>query len=200
MKKTDKGFEETIRASLKGTKVPILVLDNRWHSLFPIGEKPAEVLNLEEKINQLLKRQGHLVNEIKDLKKAKKKLMNGVLAGMGQSSARANKKKENQQRLILETNERIEEESEELMGLPSEIKKLNEELLVVGAKYCFERLSGVDQLLEELDDDIKELKEELDEKTRRKAELEESMGSAYSLMHGVFGHNVMNLFDKGKLK
>ncbi|MBO5486973.1 MAG: hypothetical protein J5988_08625 [Eubacterium sp.] len=195
----NKNFERAIREALRGKKVPVLVLDSRWHTLFPKGEKPLEVEELEEKVNMLLKRQGKLVNEIKELKQVKKKLMAGIVAGMENESSRANKKKDNQQRLLIETKERIEEESDELMDLPSQIKKVNEELLIVGAKYCFERLANGDRMLKELTEDIEAMRKELKEKVGDKAELEESLDSAYSLMHGLLGHDVMNLFDQGKI-
>ena len=86
MKRRDLEFETLVREALKGKKVPILVLDRRWHTLFPQGEKPAEIIQLEEKLNELLKRQGYLVNDIKDLKKTKKKLMEGIVAGMNDRS------------------------------------------------------------------------------------------------------------------
>lgn len=200
MKKQDKSFESAVRKALHGKQVPILVLDSRWYSLFPKGEKPVEVEELENRVNTLLKRQGKLVNEIKELKLVKKKLMDGIVAGMEEESSRAKKKKENQQRLLLETKARIEEESDELMGLPNQIKMANEELLMVGAKYCFERLADGDQRLKALTDEIRTLKEQLNEKVDYKADLEESLDSAYSLMHTLLGHDVMNLFDEGKIR
>lgn len=199
MKKNDKDFEKAIRDTLKGKKVPILVLDSRWHALFPEGNKPSEVVALEKCVNILLKQQGRLVNELKDLKKTKKKLMDGIVAGMSDNSAQAQKKKDNQQRLLLEIKERISEESDELMTIPSQIKKVNEDLLIVGAKYCFEKLENVDREMQELTTEITALKEVLNEKSEYKAELEESIDSAYSLMHGILGHDIMNLFDKGKI-
>ena len=199
MKKNDKDFEKAIRDTLKGKKVPILVLDSRWHALFPEGNKPSEVVALEKCVNILLKQQGRLVNELKDLKKTKKKLMDGIVAGMSDNSAQAQKKKDNQQRLLLEIKERISEESDELMTIPSQIKKVNEDLLIVGAKYCFEKLENGDREMQELMTEITALKEVLNEKSEYKAELEESIDSAYSLMHGILGHDIMNLFDKGKI-
>ena len=177
MKRRDLEFETLVREALKGKKVPILVLDRRWHTLFPQGEKPAEIIQLEEKLNELLKRQGYLVNDIKDLKK-----------------------KKNQQRLLLEIKERIETESDELIELPRMIKKANEELLATGAHYCFERLANGDEQLKIVKQEIEELRISLREKTEWKDDLEESMDSAYSLMHGLLGHDVMNLYDKRKGK
>ena len=198
MKKQDNSFEMAVRSALKGREIPILVLDARWHTLFPKGEKPADIVALEEQLNDHLKKQGHLVNEIKDLKKAKKKLMDGIVAGMEGTSSRANKKKENQLRLLLETNERIQQDSDELMEIPYQIKDTNEKLMIIGAKYCFERLSNGDQMVQELTDEIHALQAELTDKKEFRENLEESMDSAYSLMHGLLGHDIMNLFDKGK--
>ena len=192
MKRRDLEFETLVREALKGKKVPILVLDRRWHTLFPQGEKPAEIIQLEEKLNELLKRQGYLVNDIKDLKKTKKKLMEGIVAGMNDAEPLRDKKKKNQQRLLLEIKERIETESDELIELPRMIKKANEELLAPGANG--------DEQLKIVKQEIEELRISLREKTEWKDDLEESMGSAYSLMHGLLGHDVMNLYDKRKGK
>lgn len=200
MKRRDLEFETLVREALKGKKVPILVLDRRWHTLFPQGEKPAEIIQLEEKLNELLKRQGYLVNDIKDLKKTKKKLMEGIVAGMNDAEPLRDKKKKNQQRLLLEIKERIETESDELIELPRMIKKANEELLATGAYYCFERLANGDEQLKIVKQEIEELRISLREKTEWKDDLEESMDSAYSLMHGLLGHDVMNLYDKRKGK
>ena len=200
MKRRDLEFETLVREALKGKKVPILVLDRRWHTLFPQGEKPAEIIQLEEILNELLKRQGYLVNDIKDLKKTKKKLMEGIVAGMNDAEPLRDKKKKNQQRLLLEIKERIETESDELIELPRMIKKANEELLATGAHCCFERLANGDEQLKIVKQEIEELRISLREKTEWKDDLEESMDSAYSLMHGLLGHDVMNLYDKRKGK
>ena len=64
-KNKNKQFLLEIKNALKGRSVPILVLDTRWHKLFPAGQKPADIARQEEVLNDLLKRQGFLVNDIK---------------------------------------------------------------------------------------------------------------------------------------
>ena len=93
--------------------------------------------------------------------------------------------------------ERIQEESDELVELPRQIKEANEALLMVGSRYCFERLESGDRELKKLTGEINEMRAVLKEKVGDKADLEDSLESAYSLMHGLFGHDVMNLFDRG---
>ena len=184
----------SIAELLRGKKVPILVLDQRWHKLFPGGVKPAHIAAIEENLNALLKEQGKLVNEIKDLKKAKKKLMDAIVSGM--SSSGNDKKKDKQQKLLLETKERIEAQSDRLMELPYEIKKTNEDLLINGVAYCYEELKIRAQSLEDLKGEIDSRREELKEKVAYRVELEESVDAIYSLMHALLGREVMNLFDK----
>ena len=184
----------SISQILKGKKVPILVLDQRWHKLFPDGVKPNEIVSIEQKVNELLKEQGKLVNEIKDLKKAKKKLLDAIVSGM--SDAGNDKKKDKQQKLLLETKERIEKQSDRLMELPYEIKKANEELLVAGMAYCYDELTSRTEELETLTEEINVQREELKEKVAYRVELEESVDATYSLMHDLLGREVMNLFDK----
>ena len=48
--KDDKEFLE----ALESRKVPILVLDQKWHRLFALSGKTSEIKQLEEKLNQLL--------------------------------------------------------------------------------------------------------------------------------------------------
>lgn len=184
----------SISQILKGKKVPILVLDQRWHKLFPDGVKPNEIVGIEQKVNELLKEQGKLVNEIKDLKKAKKKLLDAIVSGM--SDTGNDKKKDKQQKLLLETKERIEKQSDRLMELPYEIKKANEELLVAGMTYCYDELRSRTEALETLTEEINVQREELKEKVAYRVELEESVDATYSLMHDLLGREVMNLFDK----
>lgn len=170
------------------------MLDQRWHKLFPDGVKPNEIVSIEQKVNELLKEQGKLVNEIKDLKKAKKKLLDAIVSGM--SDAGNDKKKDKQQKLLLETKERIEKQSDRLMELPYEIKKANEELLVAGMAYCYDELRSRTEALETLTEEINVQREELKEKVAYRVELEESVDATYSLMHDLLGREVMNLFDK----
>lgn len=185
-----------LRQLVHGKKLPILVLDQRWHKLFPGGKKPDEVMALEKKCNDLLKEQGKLVNEIKDLRKGKKKLMDAIVSGM---NAEGNtRKKEKQKKLLIETKEKIERESDRLMEVPYEIRKANEELLVVSITYCYDKLKEREQFLQELTQDIEKQRQEIKQKVADKVELEESVEQTYGLMHALLGREVMNVFDQYK--
>ena len=120
--------------------------------------------------------------------------MDAIVSGMAASGN--DKKKDKQQKLLLETKERIEKQSDRLMELPYEIKKTNEDLLVNGVAYCYEELKTRAQSLESLKAEIDIQREELKEKVAYRVELEESVDASYSLMHDLLGREVMNIFDK----
>ena len=74
MSRNEGNQQETFVQALEGKKIPILTLDNKWYRLFT-EEKKQEVSELEQRLNTLLKQQGKLNNEVKDIKRLKKKLM-----------------------------------------------------------------------------------------------------------------------------
>ena len=65
--------------AIDGKKIPILTLDQKWHRLFTQTGVSAEIKRKEEKVNELLKKQGGLQTRQKDIKRLKNKLMQEVL-------------------------------------------------------------------------------------------------------------------------
>ena len=70
MREKDVEYEQAISAK----KIPILTLDNKWYKLFDNLQGDARMSAAVQKLNDLLKRQGKVNTEIKDIKKLKKKL------------------------------------------------------------------------------------------------------------------------------
>ena len=59
--------EKDFSAALAKIKIPMLILDQKWHRLFALGGKPDTVKALEAKENELLKREAELKKELKEL-------------------------------------------------------------------------------------------------------------------------------------
>lgn len=66
--------KKDFEAALKGKKVPLLVLDQKWHRLFAIHGKTDEISATEKELDELLKQQGKYNNELKNLKSLSRKL------------------------------------------------------------------------------------------------------------------------------
>ena len=62
---------EEVKKNVAYKRLPIVILDERWHRLFPEKEKTSEIRKLEKNLNELLKRQGQITNDLKALKKIK---------------------------------------------------------------------------------------------------------------------------------
>ena len=148
---------------------------------------------LEEQLSELLKEQGKLVNECKSLKTAKKKLMDGIVANMGNNSE---KKSKQSQKLLLEMNERIDVGTNRILELPGLIKEANARLLTEGVKIAYRNMQGTEETLEILTKEIEELRLSLEQRELKRDELEDRRDKVYSYMHNLLGPEIVELFDK----
>lgn len=181
-------------------KIPIIILDPKWHELFPKDAKTPAIKHLEKELNELLKKQGKLVNDIKDMKKVKMRLMNQIVANMGEGSNEAaerkkGKKVEVSQKMILEINDKLEEQNDQLMDIPYQIREVNELLVIECLKYWYSMLEKNTSDIQKLDQWIFAARDELKQKLLIKQEKEEVNEKVYSYMHNLLGHNVINKFD-----
>lgn len=181
-----------------GKKIPILTLDNKWHRLFTQAEPDKHILQLEEELNELIKRQGKANTDIKEIKRLKKKLLEEIMeyaedASAGDASAQ--KKTEDNSRLVNECNEKIEGYEDELIELPGEIDRVNKELMLSTMEVCYERLKKNEEEIEETSKWITQVRIELKKRLIRKQEQEMMNQELYSYMHDIFGADVINLFD-----
>ncbi len=191
--------EGIFRKAVRDSKVPILVLDQKWHRLFALSGKPDEIKAAEQSVNELLIRQGKLNNEVKDLRKVKAKLMQEIVENMqgaaeSQSGAHA-KKLDQSKRLLDETNERIEADEDELMELPRQLKDANNELMFLTMTFSYDKLRTNSDEAKEIADWIADIRVQLKKNIIRKQNREINNREIYSYMHDIFGRDVMDLFD-----
>lgn len=186
--------------AMGNVSIPVLILDNKWHRLFGKMNPPEEIVELEKALSELIKRQGKLVNENKDLKKIKSNLMSEIMDNMDGLENRASdssvdKKLNENKRLIDEVNEKLENNEEELMELPRAIDSANRKLMLATMEVCYERLQTNTSEIEEIAAWIRNIRIELKKNLIRKQDKELYNAELYSYMHDIFGPVVMELFD-----
>ncbi len=195
MAKTD----DTFKQALIGRKIPILTLDNKWHKLFTQAEYSSEIKHTEKELNELLKRQGKVNTESKEIKKLKKKLMDEVVLLADEMGEHPTKKQDkdmaDHKRLINECNEKMDAYEEEMVELPRQISQLNNKLMLITMEVCYKKLQENTKELEEIEAWIGEIRRELKKKVVRKQEREAMNHRLYSYMHDIFGADVIELFD-----
>ena len=184
--------ENSFREALSTAKIPVLVLDQKWHRLFAISGKPDDVKQLEEELNELLARQGKLNNELKELKKVKMSLMSNIVSNMDEKN---NKVMDDNSRLINETNEIIASDEDELLDIPKLIKEKDNELMMATMVFCYGKLRSNSEEINEISDWITNVRVELKKNIIKKQNREINNKEIYSYMHDIFGKNVKNLLD-----
>jgi hypothetical protein len=189
---------EDFKNSLVGKNVPVLTLDNKWYRLLDrVGNE--DVKQLEDELNALLKRQGKMNTETKDIKRIKKSLMDEmvILADEFRNTGdqETGKKLEEKKRLVNECNEKLEQYSEELLDVPMEIERVNRELMLVTMEHCYETMQENTDHINEISDWVDNIRVELKKNLVRKQELEAKNHQIYAYMHDLFGAEVVNLFD-----
>ncbi len=186
--------EEEFKEALKGKKLPVLTLDNKWHQLFTQHNQSKEVMQLAEELNELVARQGGLNNDIKDIRKLKSKLMEEIVSGMDGKSL-SDKEMEDHKRLINECNEKIEEKQDELLDIPRDIDRLNYQLMLYTMEVCYDAIESNTEEITRIAEWIAQVRVELKKNVIRKQEKEWLNQEMYSYMHDIFGPDVIEIFD-----
>lgn len=181
-------------------KIPICVLDQKWHRLFALKGKPDKVVSCEEELNELLKKQGQYQREIKELKKLKSKLMSNIVENMEgtheENAGRISSKKlDEDKRLIDEINAKLEIHEDELLDLPREIDSVNKKLMLLTVEYCYENLRVNVSEIQEITDWITQVRIDLKKNIIRKQNREINSRQMYAFMHDLFGADMMDVFD-----
>ncbi|MBQ7588599.1 MAG: hypothetical protein IJT37_11315 [Lachnospiraceae bacterium] len=187
--------EEKFKAALADKHIPVLILDNKWHKLFKRSGTTPQIEELEKELTALLKRQGKLNSEIKNIKKLKGELMQNIVSSMDGTDDKSEKKVSESKRLINESNEKMEAYEDELLELPREIDRVNRELMIQSMALCYDQLSENTDEIEEIADWIHKIRIELKKNIIKKQEKEFLNAELYTYMHDIFGPDVMEIFD-----
>lgn len=181
-------------------KIPVLILDSRWNTLFEDIRKYPEIKALVSRLNNLLKEQGGAVNKIKDMKKLKKKLLVNIVDNMSETNNPdenhiRSRKQDANHKLINDINSQLNESEERLMDLPYDIKKVNQELLLESMILCYDKINNNTTQVSEMTEWIENTKVELKARIEEKDALERDNNSLYAFMHDMVGAGVIDVFD-----
>lgn len=191
--------EEIYKPALEKRQIPLLTLDHKWHQLFTQTEPDRNIKRLEKELNELIKKQSKVKNEADKVRALKKKLMKEIVDNADSFSSghneKAQKKAEENTRLINECNEKLDGYREEMRSLPEKIDKVNMELMLRTMEICYDRIQKNDKEIEETTQWVAATRVELKKRLIRKQEQEQMNQALYSYMHDIFGAEVIEMFD-----
>ena len=184
---------------LKKKNIPIACLDERWLRLFPDSEKTPLIKTLENELKELLKRQGKVNTDLKDIRVVRDKLTQSVLETAEDTSIPENKRLKKQaasQRLIVEARQKQDNLELELDELPDKIKEANSALIFESVRVCYQRINQNKQDIDMLEQWIEQMREKLKERVVLKQDKEIMNEEIYTYLHGMLGAGVMEAFDE----
>lgn len=184
-------------ASVK--RIPILTLDPRWYQLVPEAAKTDGIKYWESRVNELLKRQGQITNDLKDIKKIKSQLIQTVVDNMEEDGSNEKKRQKlmsKNQKLIYEAKEKIAALEDEELEVPRELAAANQKLLVETARFCYARMNENKRDLEVLDKWIDATRVKLKKNLLIKQDKEEENEQMYSGLHDLIGPEAMGALDR----
>lgn len=181
--------------AIKG--IPILTLDERWYRLVTEKIKTDEIRYWEKELNDLLKKQGQVNNDIKEVKKIKNKLIQDVVENMQDEGNDPKKQKvlEQNQRLIQEAKEKIHALEDESLDIPRDIAKANERLMLETVKVCYNKINANNEDLDVLDKWINATRVKLKKNILIKQDKENMNERLYKGMHDILGSDMMKELD-----
>ena len=187
---------EVFSKALEGKRVPVLTLDSKWYRLLDeLGRKA--VREDENRLNELLRAQGKINSQIKDLKKVKKKLMDEIVPMVDEAELRPELEQQiaKNKELIEHCNQKMDDLKDSLLDYPAEIQRVNHELMLETMAYCYESIQENTTGIEEIEKWVTDIRIELKKRLIRKQEMEQKNHEIYSYMQDIFGAEVLDLFD-----
>mgnify|MGYP007065373432 FL=1 len=184
---------------LKKKNIPLINVDERWLRLFPENEKTPAIKRLEKELKELLKRQGKVNTELKDIKVVREQLTQSVLNSAEDTSipeAKRLKKQAASQRLIVESREKFEQLEREQQELPGLIQDANNALIFESVRVCYEKIDKNKSDIEKLAQWIDETRLKLKERILIKQDKETKNQEIYTYLHAMLGAKVMEAFDE----
>ena len=142
-----------------------------------------------------MQKEARCKQDIKDYKKVKQNLMDGIVAGMDDSSEQRTIDVEEKKRLIDDANAKIDELEDMLLEIPRQIRETNEALMVMTADYCYDNFRKNTEKINEISAWIKQVRYDLKVNVVKKQNREINTRQMYAYMHDVFGPQATNLFD-----
>lgn len=191
---------EELKRISRTKRIPVLILDQKWHRLFAVHGKTEQIQQAEAVLNELLKQQGRANNELKEHRKLKSQLMGNIVQNMNDYDAGTDKqlqekKMEESKRLIDEINDKMENLEDELFELSDKIRDANEELMLLGMDYFYEKIQVNMWESRQIDEWINNVRVELKKNIIRKQNRDINNREIYAYLHDILGPDVLDLFD-----
>lgn len=188
------------RKVLRKNDISILILDERYNSLFENTEKTPLIIKAEDKLKELLKEQARLTAELKEILPVKKNHMDKIIKltpkVFEENDENAKKEMQNSEKEIKRINERAAKIEEKLDEIPATIREANIILLKRLVKIVYFKIRNSKKREKELERLIEDAKDRLKAYIDEKEMLSKDGDEIYSYFHDLIGVEELEKLDK----
>lgn len=188
---------------VRRNKIPILIYTPDWIQLFS-NYRSRSMQKIIDKLEELLTKEKSLEEELKEMERKKKILMNKILHLSNELNENSNhaaiQALEDAKKEILSINTHIPNILEELEQIPFDINSQNTMLLRETVKRAYALINESKQEAESTQEEINKIRESLANLIQKKVDSEERVNKLYSYLHGIMGATEMEKLDESLLK
>ncbi|MDR1000839.1 MAG: hypothetical protein LBL96_08590 [Clostridiales bacterium] len=183
-------------AMLEGIKAPVLILDSLWQEHYK-NRKSLRVAELEKKIIELLKEQGRLNDNVKNLNLKKKDHLKRILS---LSDTAHNKHNPDDRealaafgQAVTDINDQIIMSERKADAVAPMLDMANRELLAETVSDVFNDMREARKLVQTLDPQIDSLKTQLKTTIELRDKADADAVASYQLLHKLVGGRILNM-------
>lgn len=185
--------------SFNKSLIPLLIEDEIWKDLFS-NIKDKEIISLKEQLKSLVESSRNIRKELPSKKEEKRKLITKILT----LSDKVNNDElvegvdllEDYKNELEELNDEIDELTFKSETIPSEVRKINLDLLIETIKYAYIDIIDSEENLKNIETELVELRKRLKEIIKEKYDYEEKRNEIYKFLHNTLGANEVDRLDR----
>lgn len=185
--------------SFNKSLIPLLIEDEIWKDLFS-NIKDKEIISLKEQLKSLVESSRNVRKELPSKKEEKRKLITKILT----LSDKVNNDElvegvdllEDYKNELEELNDEIDELTFKSETIPSEVRKINLDLLIETIKYAYIDIIDSEENLKNIETELVELRKRLKEIIKEKYDYEEKRNEIYKFLHNTLGANEVDRLDR----
>ena len=185
---------------LKKAGVPILIKDSGWKKM-TAGFQNRRMKRLVGEMEAILREQTYLKKEARQLAQAKREMTGEILAASHAMNEKTDDGTAESQMMekrsrLLQISADLETAYEKLDRIPVMLDEMNFLLLEETTQQVCQQLADADKQNRRLDEQIRHLRSQLNEKRKEKEQIEEKLTTWYGFIHHLVGPREMEKLDQ----
>lgn len=137
----DESRYDRILERIKNLRLPLLTLDRKWYLLFD-GNKPKQIQETENELNEVIKSESRIKEEKQKLNTLKKKLVDQIVGNMNAAEGSIGfRKMEKSRDLIEEINDKLILLENDELDIPLKLREKNAELAMETMELFYDSIA-----------------------------------------------------------